>query len=130
MNLSSVVKKSKAVHSERFVETVANVISLLREESGKIGNFEVIERLVKLEPSGEALVIGDLHGDLESLISILETSGFPRKLTANKDATLIFSGRLRRPRRALSGSLLQSATAQACFSRTSHSFTWKPRRSK
>ena len=92
MNLSSVVKKSKAVQSDRFVETVENVIGLLRGESGRIGNFDIIERLVKLEASGEALVIGDLHGDLESLISILQTSGFTRKLAANKASTLIFLG--------------------------------------
>jgi len=92
MNLSSVIKKSKTVQSGRFVETVENVISLLHGESGRIGNFDVIEHLVKLEPSGEALVIGDLHGDLESLISILQTSGFTRKLTASKDTTVIFLG--------------------------------------
>ena len=67
-------------------------IDLLRGESGKIGNMFISERLVKLEPLGEALVIGDLHGDLESLISILGSSGFTRKMVASKDATLIFLG--------------------------------------
>ncbi|TRO46001.1 serine/threonine protein phosphatase [Candidatus Bathyarchaeota archaeon] len=92
MNLSSVIKESKVVQSDRFVETVENVISLLEGESGRIGNFDLMERLVKLMPSGEALVIGDLHGDIESLIDILQNSGFTRKLTANKDTTVIFLG--------------------------------------
>jgi protein phosphatase len=92
MNLSSVVKESKVVQSDSFVKTVENVISLLSGESGKIGNLTISGRLVKLEPSGEALVIGDLHGDLESLISILQSSGFTRKMTASKDATVIFLG--------------------------------------
>jgi diadenosine tetraphosphatase ApaH/serine/threonine PP2A family protein phosphatase len=92
MNLSSLVKESKAVQSDSFVKTVENVIHLLRGESGRIGNLSISERLVKLEPLGEALVVGDLHGDLESLISILQSSGFTRKIAASKDATLIFLG--------------------------------------
>ncbi len=92
MKFSSVVKESKAVQSGSFVKILEKAIDLLRGESGKIGNLDIIERLVKLEPSGEALVIGDLHGDLESLISILQSSGFTRKMTERKDATLIFLG--------------------------------------
>ena len=92
MNLSLVVKESAAVQSEGFVKIVENVLDLLRGESGKIGNLTISERLVKLEPLGEALVIGDLHGDLESLITILKSSGFTRKMSASKDATLIFLG--------------------------------------
>jgi diadenosine tetraphosphatase ApaH/serine/threonine PP2A family protein phosphatase len=92
MNLSSVVKEAEAVHSNGFVKTVEKAVDLLRGESGKIGNLNVIERLVKLEPSGEALVIGDLHGDIESLITILKNSDFMQKMAARKDATLIFLG--------------------------------------
>jgi diadenosine tetraphosphatase ApaH/serine/threonine PP2A family protein phosphatase len=92
MSLSSIVKESKAVQSCNFVETVENVISLLRGESGKLGHFTIWERLVTLEPVSEALVVGDLHGDLESLITILKGSGFTEKLAARKDAKLIFLG--------------------------------------
>jgi hypothetical protein len=92
MNLSLLAKGSTAVQSDSFIKIVEKTISMLRGESGKIGNLGIIERLVKLEPSGEALVIGDLHGDLESLISILQSSGFTRKMTERKDATLIFLG--------------------------------------
>src|SRR5208283_2016295 len=67
-------------------------MSLLRSENGRVGNLTVINRLVKLEPIGEALVIGDLHGDLESLILILQTSRFVEKMEKTKDATLIFLG--------------------------------------
>jgi diadenosine tetraphosphatase ApaH/serine/threonine PP2A family protein phosphatase len=92
LKLSLVVKESKAVQSGSFVKILEKTINLLRGESGKIGNLDIIERLVKLEPSGEALVIGDLHGDLESLISILQSSGFTRKMTERKDTALIFLG--------------------------------------
>jgi diadenosine tetraphosphatase ApaH/serine/threonine PP2A family protein phosphatase len=92
MNLSSVIKEAKAVQSTGFVETVEKALDLLHGESGKIGNLSIVERLVKIEPSGEALVIGDLHGDIESLITILKNSDFIQKMTAHKDATLIFLG--------------------------------------
>jgi diadenosine tetraphosphatase ApaH/serine/threonine PP2A family protein phosphatase len=92
VNLSLIVKESKAVQSDGFVKTVKNAIDLLRGESGRLGNLAVSERLVKLEPLGEALVIGDLHGDLDSLVKILESSGFTQKMTQRKDATLIFLG--------------------------------------
>lgn len=92
VNLSLIVKESFAVQSDDFVKIVENAIDLLRGESGRLGNLNVSERLVKLEPLGEALVIGDLHGDLESLFSILKSSGFTQKMTKRKDAILIFLG--------------------------------------
>jgi len=92
MNLSSVFKEAEAVQSTGFVETVEKALDLLHAESGKIGHLSLAERLVKLEPSGEALVIGDLHGDIKSLITILKNSNFIQKMTARKDATLIFLG--------------------------------------
>jgi diadenosine tetraphosphatase ApaH/serine/threonine PP2A family protein phosphatase len=49
-------------------------------------------KLVRLEPVGEALVVGDLHGDLESLGTILEQSGFLKKMEADKDAVIVFLG--------------------------------------
>jgi diadenosine tetraphosphatase ApaH/serine/threonine PP2A family protein phosphatase len=92
MYLSSVIKESLAVQSNSFVKTLENVISLLRGESGRIGNQIVTEGLVRLEPIGQALVIGDLHGDLESLIYILQSSSFTKKMAASKNAALIFLG--------------------------------------
>ena len=92
MNLSSVVQEAKAVQSKDFIEILENAVELLVAEKGKIGNLTVLERLIKLEPSSEALIIGDLHGDLKSLVFILQNSGFTRKIAANKDATIVFLG--------------------------------------
>ncbi len=92
MNLPSVAEEAKAVQSKDFIKILEQTLDLLRRESGKIGNQTVSGRLVKLEPSGEALVIGDLHGDLESLLTILNTSAFMQKMTNRQDATLIFLG--------------------------------------
>jgi len=92
LNLSFVVKESLTVQSDGFVKIVENAIDLLREESGRIGNLTISERLVKLEPVGEALVIGDLHGDFESLISILNSSSFLQRIAKSTDAAVIFLG--------------------------------------
>jgi protein phosphatase len=92
MNLSSVVKESLAVQSGDFIKTTESASDLLREESGRIGNLTISGRLVKLEPVGEALVVGDLHGDFESLISILKSSGLVQRMARNKDAALVFLG--------------------------------------
>jgi diadenosine tetraphosphatase ApaH/serine/threonine PP2A family protein phosphatase len=92
LNLSSVVQEAKAVQSKDFIEILENAVGLLRTEKGKIGNLTVSERLIKLEPSSEALIIGDLHGDLKSLVFILQNSGFTRKIAANKDAIIVFLG--------------------------------------
>jgi protein phosphatase len=92
LDLSSLVEEALSIQSSGFIETVDKAMSLLRNENGQIGNLTVVNRLVKLEPLGEALVIGDLHGDLESLIIILQTSGFVEKMEKTKEATLIFLG--------------------------------------
>ena len=92
MDLSSLVEEALSIQSSGFIETVDKAMSLLQNENGQIGNLTIVNRLVKLEPLGEALVIGDLHGDLESLIIILQTSGFVEKMEKTKEATLIFLG--------------------------------------
>ena len=92
MDLSSLVEEALNVQSSSFIETVNEATSLLQKENGQIGNLTIINRLVKLEPLGEALVIGDLHGDLESLTTILQKSRFVQKMEKTKDATLIFLG--------------------------------------
>jgi protein phosphatase len=92
LELSLLVKETSNIQSHSFIETVEKAQSLLQKENGQVGNLTIINRLVKLEPSGEALVIGDLHGDLESLITILKTSHFLKKMRKTKEATLIFLG--------------------------------------
>ena len=92
MDLPLLVKEALNIRSSDFVEIVEKAIDLLRKESGRIGNFTVKNRLVELEPLGEALVIGDLHGDIESLTIILQTSQFIEKMEKNKESSLIFLG--------------------------------------
>ena len=74
------------------MNTVDSAASLLQNQTGEIGNLTIRKHLVELKPKGEALVISDLHGDLESLNAILQKSGFLEKMQTSPDATLIFLG--------------------------------------
>ena len=91
-DLAQIVKKGLEIKCEAFVELIEEATRLLCEENGKIGNFNILGRLVKLKPEGEALIIGDLHGDLESLIDILKGSDFLQKMSQKSNTTLIFLG--------------------------------------
>jgi len=91
-SLSQIVKEALEIQCESFTQIVEESTQLLRRENGKVGNFDIIGRLVKLKPISEALVVGDLHGDLESLIQILKESNFLQKMNQTSDAVLIFLG--------------------------------------
>ena len=67
-------------------------IALFRKEKGRLGNLEISGKLVRLDPLGEALIIGDLHGDLECLKEILVDSCIIQKMTDDKNSVLIFLG--------------------------------------
>ena len=92
MDLPFLVKEALSVQSSGFIETVERTQSLLEKEKGQIGNLTILYRLVKIEAFGEALVIGDLHGDLQSLTVILQSSQFIEKMRKTKDVTLVFLG--------------------------------------
>jgi protein phosphatase len=92
LNLKQIVKEAFEVSCEDFCRVVQEARELICGENGRIGNFEVTGRLVKLSPVGEALIVGDLHGDLESLIDILNGSNFLQKLSQNQNAIIIFLG--------------------------------------
>ena len=92
MNISSLFKEARIIQSDTFKKTLDDSIDLLSREKGKIGNLTISGHLVKVEPLGEALVIGDLHGDIDILLYILKSSKFVEKLVSCKDAILIFLG--------------------------------------
>jgi len=91
-SLQQIVKEALAASCERFCQLVDEAFELINGENGKLGNFEVVGRLVKLKPASEALVVGDLHGDLESLIDILNSSQILKKLDEDSNAVAVFLG--------------------------------------
>lgn len=78
--------------AEDFLKLVGKVSKQLANEHGKFGNLKITGRLVEAEPVGEAIIVGDLHGDLKSLIYILEDSNFLNKARNGIDILLIFLG--------------------------------------
>jgi protein phosphatase len=91
-SISEIVKEALEIPCEGFVKLVERTTQLLSKEKGRVGNFNILGRLVKIEPSGEALIVGDLHGDLESLIQILHESDVLQKMNQASDLMLIFLG--------------------------------------
>ncbi|MCW3995746.1 MAG: metallophosphoesterase [Candidatus Bathyarchaeota archaeon] len=92
MDYSKLFGDAFTLSKDRFIEAVAQVTDILRVEKGRVGNLTINKRLVEHEPVGEALVVGDLHGDLQSLKLIIETSQFEKKMEKRQDATMIFLG--------------------------------------
>ncbi len=77
---------------EEFLGIVGNVSRQLATEKGRIGNLKITGRLVEVPPAGEAIIVGDLHGDLKSLVHVLEDSKFLGKARSGSDVLLIFLG--------------------------------------
>jgi protein phosphatase len=49
-------------------------------------------RLVNVQPMHEMIIVGDIHGDLESLGYILKNSGFMKKTSEGEEIFLVFLG--------------------------------------
>ena len=91
-NLELTIEGSKTAEAGEFIELVKAATSLMQAENGRRGNFEAVRKLIRLDPKGEALVIGDLHGDLDSLQKILESNSNLRKLNTDPHCSTIFLG--------------------------------------
>jgi hypothetical protein len=92
LQVKHIIEEALEASCQEFCRLVDEAIKLLRSENGRIGNIEVVGRLIKLQPFGEALIVGDLHGDLESLINILKGSNLIQRISQNDNAFAIFLG--------------------------------------
>ena len=92
MDFSGIIQKSRTISAEDFMLTLKKTIEELGSEEGEIGNLAISGRLVRIKPTGEALVVGDLHGDLDSFGVILAKSGFLCKMAQSKGAVAVFLG--------------------------------------
>ncbi len=77
---------------EEFLRLIRHVSSQLATENGRVGTLLVTGRLVEAPVAGEAIIVGDLHGDLKSLVHIIEESNFLDKMKKREDVLLIFLG--------------------------------------
>jgi len=77
---------------EEFLGLVRKVSRQLATENGRVGTLKITGRLVEVPPVGEAIIVGDLHGDLKSLVHILDDSKFLSKAKSGSDVLLVFLG--------------------------------------
>jgi len=77
---------------EEFLRLVRKVSRQLATENGIVGSLKITGRLIEAAPVGEAIIVGDLHGDLKSLVHILEASNFLGKMKNRDNILLIFLG--------------------------------------
>jgi len=90
--LAQIVKEACETQLDCFCSVTERATRVICGENGRIGNLEIAGRLVKMKPFGEIVIIGDLHGDLESLVDILQNSMILQRLGKKSDTYLIFLG--------------------------------------
>jgi len=90
--LSSLVRNANQVSANEFTQLIEKSIKQLRNETDHIGSWQIVGRLVKMPPKGEVIIVGDIHGDLNSLIYILKNGGFLERRLKDEDIYMIFLG--------------------------------------
>ncbi len=78
MNTDTLISEACASTASSLSKLIQEVTKILKEEreKGKEGDQIIKGGLVELPGRGEAIVVGDLHGDLKSLGFILRNSSF------------------------------------------------------
>jgi len=92
MKATELAKKALKISCDDFVELTERTVQLLSKEQGRVGNMEIVGKLVRVKPSGNAVILGDIHGDLESLVQVLSESRFLEKAEKDEEVNLIFLG--------------------------------------
>jgi protein phosphatase len=81
----------KKISSEHFLSTINQVTSIIANERKGNYDLENNERLVIIPNSAKIIVVGDLHGDLNSFKHILLKTKFIER-TSDKKTYIIFLG--------------------------------------
>jgi hypothetical protein len=89
---SILAKLATESNVEEFLRLVRKVSRQLLTENGMVGNLKITGRLIEVPPVGEAIIVGDLHGDLKSLVHILDDSKFLSKARTGGNLLLVFLG--------------------------------------
>ncbi|MCW3998650.1 MAG: serine/threonine protein phosphatase [Candidatus Bathyarchaeota archaeon] len=90
-NINTLVQESQHANDKEFLLLVKHAISLLDQER-KNRKVSADMGIRRISPRGEVVVIGDLHGDLQCLETIIQKSGFIEKAKERKRIYLIFLG--------------------------------------
>ncbi len=95
---SSLLDNLAKVHTPSpvaFLDHVWAVNTILHEERrrGQCGEAAIDQELIDLNPTGKLVVVGDLHGDLDSLLHILTETRLTDRIHG-KDMRILFLGAL------------------------------------
>jgi len=90
--LSDMIIEARQASSKDFLDLIDEASHLISDELRGSSGLQITGRLVHLPPRGEAIIIGDLHGDLKSLEYILNDSKFIEKASNRKEIHVIFLG--------------------------------------
>lgn len=90
--LNDLFRESLEVNSQEFFSLIEHVDRILSEEEKGKGKLKTTGKLVHVPQIGEAVIIGDIHGDLISLKHILSETKFVEKALAENEVYLIFLG--------------------------------------
>ncbi|MCW4019354.1 MAG: serine/threonine protein phosphatase [Candidatus Bathyarchaeota archaeon] len=89
--MERLVEKSLAELSQGYLKLIKTCIVLLKKErTSKLLN--ITGNAIMLPSSGKIIIIGDLHGDLKSLVKILNQSRFLERVANGENIRLVFLG--------------------------------------
>ncbi|MEM2110501.1 MAG: metallophosphoesterase [Candidatus Bathyarchaeia archaeon] len=91
-DFSKLVEEANYIDAQSFRRLINQTYQILSEEKDYFGKSQIIGRLILMPPSGEATVIGDIHGDIDSLKHTLIESKFIQKASNRNETYLIFLG--------------------------------------
>ena len=89
--LTGLFNDASNVDGKSFMKVVDRVDQILSSEKSN-ARMRITGRLIQLSPEGEAIVVGDLHGDINSLYEILKETDFVEKSRSGARGRLVFLG--------------------------------------
>ncbi len=92
MNITELIQQTSNADCDKYTSLIGDSIRQLTLEKKQTNNLEISGKLIQIESYEELVIVGDLHGDLNSLVHILESSKFLEKITRNTGIYLIFLG--------------------------------------
>jgi len=90
--LGDILNELTTFSSEDFLKLVKQTSDIIKNEYNENSSLRRTGNLLFIPSSGEAIIIGDIHGDLESLIHIIKDSDFIKKAQKKQNVFLIFLG--------------------------------------
>lgn len=89
--LEEQARLASSVDMRRLIENTTELLSTERA-TGRQGTQRRRGGLIELPRKGKAIVVGDIHGDLDSLKQIFSLSGFLAQVSSVPDAFIVFLG--------------------------------------